>query len=285
MPASPPPASARTAEGRCSGAVSPGGERCCRIGRDVASQRVEEDRAPCPKGGAPHRDLRPQLARDRNHRVPSKRRRSRGRGRNRLTRVHPHHPALQPAVRGDLARRDRAHPHLSTTGPVVHCLGTRACELQSRGREPAGAGQEMPHRSGSARHRRCRSNREMNRRAVCGRCAAAAEGRRPTGYAPQWPDDEVRADPSHRAEAAPARRTRRRARGEDDARPHGGVPRRRPTDRDPGLRQLHAAFPPRTARAQSQDRDASVASRAVRSLFQAGDEAARTRRSRVSRTD
>ena len=43
----------------------------------------------------------------------NKRRRSRGRGPDRGARVDPHHPALQPAARGDLARRDRAHPHLS----------------------------------------------------------------------------------------------------------------------------------------------------------------------------
>ena len=56
------------------------------------------------KVGAPGRDLRPQLPRHRDHRVPSKWRRPRGCGPDRRARVHPHHPALQPPPRGDLAR-------------------------------------------------------------------------------------------------------------------------------------------------------------------------------------
>ena len=59
------------------------------------------------------RDLRPQLPRHRNFRVPSKRRRPRGRVPNRGARVHPHHPALQPPPREDLARRNRADSHLN----------------------------------------------------------------------------------------------------------------------------------------------------------------------------
>ena len=39
-----------------------------------------------------------------------------------VTRVDPHHPALQPAERGDLARRDRAHPHLSASAPCLSAL-------------------------------------------------------------------------------------------------------------------------------------------------------------------
>ena len=35
------------------------------------------------------------------------------RGTDRWTRVDPHHAAPQPAARGDLARRNRAHPHLN----------------------------------------------------------------------------------------------------------------------------------------------------------------------------
>ena len=40
------------------------------------------------------RDPRPQLPRHRDHRVPSKWRRPRGRGPNRGARVHPHHPGV-----------------------------------------------------------------------------------------------------------------------------------------------------------------------------------------------
>ena len=79
----------------------------------IASRRAQDDQAPCSPGGAPDRDLRAQLPRDRDHRVPAKRRRPQGRGLDRGPRVDPHHAALQPASRGDLARRDRAYPHLN----------------------------------------------------------------------------------------------------------------------------------------------------------------------------
>ena len=65
--------------------------------------------------------------------------------------------------------------------------------------------------------------------------------RSPTAHASQRTDDEVRADPSHRAEAVPTPRARRRDRREDDARPHGGVSRRWRANRDPSLRNLHAS--------------------------------------------
>ena len=52
-------------------------------------------------------------------------------------------------------------------------------------------------------------------------------------------------------------------------------------NRNPRLRQLLAPFPPRAGRPQPQDRDAGVASCEVRPLFQAGQEAARARQSRV----
>ena len=70
------------------------------------------------------RDIRPQLPRHRDHGVPSKRRRPRGRGPDRRARVHPHHPALQPPEGRDLARRNRAHSHLSALalGGVTHTL-------------------------------------------------------------------------------------------------------------------------------------------------------------------
>ena len=51
---------------------------------------------------------------NRDHRVPAKRRGPRGRGTDRWTRVDPHHAALQSPAGRDLARRDRAHSHLST---------------------------------------------------------------------------------------------------------------------------------------------------------------------------
>ena len=48
-------------------------------------------------------------------------------------------PALQPAARGDLARRDRAHPHLNAagdksrpatkTGELSKCLSTLICRV------------------------------------------------------------------------------------------------------------------------------------------------------------
>ena len=85
------------------------------------------------------------------------------------------------------------------------------------------------------------------------RSPAGAEGRGPTTHARQWGDDEVRADPSDCAEAIPDRRARRRTRGEDDARPDGGVSRRWRANRNPSLRQLLAAFPPRVGRPQPQD--------------------------------
>ena len=115
------------------------------------------------------------------------------------------------------------------------------------------------------------------------RSPAGAEGRSPTAHARQWADDEVRADPSDCAEAIPARRARRRARSEDDARPDGGVSRRWRANRNPRLRQLVAAVPPRAGRPQPRDQDAGVGSCEVRRLFEVGEEAARTRRSRVSR--
>ena len=56
--------------------------------------------------------------------------------------IHPHHAALQPPARGDLARRDRAHPHLSAAVPGVLCLSARARESQSRGPDRANIGRE-----------------------------------------------------------------------------------------------------------------------------------------------
>ena len=64
-------------------------------------------------GRATGRDLRPQLPRDRDHRAPAERRRPQGRGPDRGGRIYPHHAALQSSPRGDLARRDRTHPHLN----------------------------------------------------------------------------------------------------------------------------------------------------------------------------
>ena len=49
-----------------------------------------------------------------------------------------------------------------------------------------------------------------------------------------------------------------------------------------GFASFSVRFRPRAGRAQSQERDAGVAAGEVRGWFQAGDEAARTRRSRVS---
>ena len=112
---------------------------------------------------------------------------------------------------------------------------------------------------------------------------ASAEGRGSAAHARQWADDEVRADRSYCAEAIPDRRARRRARGEDDARPDSGVSRRWRANRNPRLRQLLAPFPPRASCPQPQDRYDDVASGQARPLFQAGQEAARTRQSRVSR--
>ena len=85
--------------------------RSCEPGRrdalqDRAMSRLsarQDAQAPRPKGGTPHRDLRPQLPRHRDHRVPAKRRRPRGRGPDRGARVHPHHPALQSPAGRDLA--------------------------------------------------------------------------------------------------------------------------------------------------------------------------------------
>ena len=54
------------------------------------------------KAGLPSRDLRPQLPRHRDYGVPAKRRRPRGRGTDRRTRVDPHHPALQSPAQRDL---------------------------------------------------------------------------------------------------------------------------------------------------------------------------------------
>ena len=114
------------------------------------------------------------------------------------------------------------------------------------------------------------------------RSPAGAEGRGPTAQARPWADDEVRADPSDCAEAIPDRRARRRARGEDDARPDGGVSCRWRANRNPSLRQLLAPFPPRASRPQPQDRYDDVTSGQARPKFQTGQEAARTCQSRVS---
>ena len=97
--------------------------RSCEPGRcDVLQERgmsrvgaVQDYQSPRPEGGAPRRDLRPQLPGDWDHRVPPKRRRPRGRGPDPRARVHLHHASLQSPARGDLARRDRAHPHLSAS--------------------------------------------------------------------------------------------------------------------------------------------------------------------------
>ena len=112
--------------------------------------------------------------------------------------------------------------------------------------------------------------------------AAGSEGRGPTAHARQWADDEVRTDPSDCAEAIPTRRARRRTRGEDDARPDGGVSRRWRPNRNPRLRQLLAPFPPGASRAQPQNRYAGVASGQAGPFFQARQETARTRQWRVS---
>ena len=48
-----------------------------------------------------------------------------------------HHPALQPARRGDLARRDRAHPHLSASAPVAPRLSALVPANRKAGDETA----------------------------------------------------------------------------------------------------------------------------------------------------
>lgn len=66
--------------------------------------------------------------------------------------------------------------------------------------------------------------------------------------------DEVGVDQADGGPATAARRARRRARGADDARPDGGASGQWRANRDPGLRQLLAAFPARAGRPQPQDR-------------------------------
>ena len=46
---------------------------------------------------------------------------------------NPHHPALQPARRGDLARRDRAHPHMNASAPVAPCLSGSCPRIAKQG--------------------------------------------------------------------------------------------------------------------------------------------------------
>ena len=111
----------------------PGRPRCAPRPGNVALERAEDDQAPRPKGEPPRRDLRPQLPRHRDHRVPAKWRGPRGRGPDRGARVDPHHSALQPAARRDLARRDRAHPHLSAAAPGVLCSGGSCPRIAKQG--------------------------------------------------------------------------------------------------------------------------------------------------------
>ena len=92
-----------------------------------------------------------------------------------------------------------------------------------------------------------------------------------------WTNDEVRARWSSSRGRIRSSSSRHRTRGEHDARPDGAMSRPRRAHRDPGHRQLLAASAPRADRAP-QDRDAGVASREVRGLVQAGEEAAQTRR-------
>ena len=99
-----------------------------------------------------------------------------------------------------------------------------------------------------------------------------------------WTDDEVAIDSAHCAQAVPARHAGRGARGEGDARAHDGVSRRGRAHRDSRVRQLLAAFPPRTNGAQPQDRDADRAAREVRPLFPAGQGTSRARRSTAARS-
>ena len=59
------------------------------------------------------------------------------RGTDRGARVDPHHAALQSPERRDLARRDRAHPHLNASAPVAPCLSGGSCpRIAKQGTRP-----------------------------------------------------------------------------------------------------------------------------------------------------
>ena len=88
---------------------------------DIAADRrgpLFRTTAPGPRDGlleegrAARGDLRAQLPRDWDHRVPAQLGRPRGGGPDRGSRLDEDHAALQQAARGDLARRDRAHSYL-----------------------------------------------------------------------------------------------------------------------------------------------------------------------------
>ena len=140
--------------------------RSCEPGRHDALQDRAMSRSSAPKmikrrarkAGLPAEIERPQLPRHRDHRVSAKRRRPRGRGTDRWTRVDPHRPALQSPAGRNLARRDRAHPYLIGDG-------------RDRARFIPGGG-----RTGSRlRARSARTGRSRVRRAPC---AAGGYGRR-----------------------------------------------------------------------------------------------------------
>ena len=86
--------------------------RCAPRSDDIALGALTMIECPHSQGGAAARELRPQLSRRRNLRVPAQRRRLRSRVQHRRARVQMHDAALQSAAGRDLARRNRAHPHL-----------------------------------------------------------------------------------------------------------------------------------------------------------------------------